>query len=185
MVESPQHRTSCLVRAKWPVLLQSLVSSRRTGYARSGVDLLLSIFDIFGLNFSAPPADFVVVALATLRPFRCDGLKSLKTRIENGIFFAAQIRACAAVNVDVAFAPLRPFKRFLLFFVVHFRVNFVPFSLFLLVGASHLRARCGLRAYRLRPSRTIPLLLKISFNSIAVERPPLSGAPIGTGRDKY
>ena len=172
------------MRAKWPVLLKSLVSSRRTGYSRSGVDLLLLVFDIFGLNFYAPAADFVVVALATLRPFGCDGLKSLKTRIENGIFFAAQIRACAAVNVDVAFAPLRPFKRFLLFFVVHFRVIFVPFSLFSLVGASHLCARCGLRAYRLRPSRTIPLLLKISFNSIAVERPPLSGAPIGTGREK-
>ena len=57
-----------------------------------------------------------MVALATLRPFRCDGLKSLKTRIENGIFFAAQIRACAAVFVDVDFATLRPFKRFSLFF---------------------------------------------------------------------
>ena len=172
------------MRAKWLVLLKSFVSCRRTGYSRRRALLLLLVFDIFGLNFYAPAADFVVVALSTLRPFRCDGLKSLKTRIENGIFFAAQIRACAAVNIDVAFAPLRPFKRFLLFFVAHFRLIFVPFSLFSLVGASHLCARCGLRAYRLRPSRTIPLLLKISFNSIAVERPPLSGAPIGTGREK-
>ena len=172
------------MRAKWLVLLKSFVSCRRTEYSRSGALLLLLIFDIFGLNFYAPAADFVVVALSTLRPFRCDGLKSLKTRIENGIFFAAQIRACAAVNIDVAFAPLRPFKRFQLFFVTQFRLIFVPFSLFSLVGASHLCARCGLRAYRLRPSRTIPLLLKISFNSIAVERPPLSGAPIGTGREK-
>ena len=168
------------MRAKWLVLLKSFVSCRRTGYTRSGVFLLLLIFDIFGLIFYAPAADFVVVALATLRPFRSDGLKSLKTRIENGIFFAAQIRACAAVIVDVAFAPLRPFKRFLLFFAIDFRVIFVSFSFFSLVGASHLCARCGLRAYRLRPSATIPLLLKISFNSIAVERPPLSGAPIGT-----
>ena len=146
---------------------------------------MLLIFDIFGLNFYAPAADFVVVALSTLRPFRCDGLKSLKTRIENGIFFAAQIRACAAVFVDVAFATLRPFKRFSLFFAVDFRQLFVSFSLFWRVGASCLCARCGLRRYRLRCSATVRLLLKISFNSHAVERPRWSGAWIGNGREKY
>ena len=173
------------MRAKWLVLLKSFVSCRRTHDSRSAVDLLLLIFDIFGLNFYAPAADFVVVALSTLRPFRCDGLKSLKTRIENGIFFAAQIRACAAVIVDVAFAPLRPFKRFSLFFAVDFRQLFVSFSLFWRVGASHLCARCGLRRYRLRPSATFRLLLKISFNSHTVERPRWSGASIGNGREKY
>ena len=173
------------MRAKWLVLLKSFVSCRRTGYSRSGALLLLLIFDIFGLNFYAPAADFVVVALSTLRPFRCDGLKSLKTRIENGIFFAAQIRACAAVFVDVAFATLRPFKRFSLFFAVDFRQLFVSFSLFWRVGASCLCARCGLRRYRLRCSATVRLLLKISFNSHAVERPRWSGAWIGNGRKKY
>jgi len=173
------------VRAKWLVLLKSFVSCRRTGYARRRALLLLLIFDIFGLNFYAPAADFVVVALSTLRPFRCDGLKSLKTRIENGIFFAAQIRACAAVFVDVDFAPLRPFKRFSLFFAVDFRQLFVSFSFFWRVDASCLCARCGLRRYRLRCSATVRLLLKISFNSHAVERPRWSRAWMGNGREKY
>ena len=173
------------MRAKWLVLLKSFVSCRRTGYARRRALLLLLVFDIFGLNFYAPAADFVAVALSTLRPFRCDGLKSLKTRIENGIFFAAQIRACAAVSVDVDFATLRPFKRFSLFFAVDFRQLFVSFSLFWRVGASCLCARCGLRRYRLRCSATVRLLLKISFNSHAVERPRWSGAWIGNGRKKY
>ena len=146
--------------------------------------MLLSVSDIFGLSFYAPAADFVVVALSTLRPFRCDGLKSLKTRIENGIFFAAQIRACAAVFVDVAFAPLRPLRDSP-FFPVDFRQLFVSFSWFWRVGASCLCARCGLRRYRLRCSATVRLLLQISFNSHAVERPRWSGAWIGNGRKKY
>ena len=147
--------------------------------------LLLSISAKLGLKFCAPAADFVVVALATLRPFRCDGLKSLKTRIENCIFFAAQIRACAAVFVDVAVVTLRPFKRFQLFSTVDFRNLFVSFSLFWRVGASCLCARCGLRRYRLRCSATVRLLLQISFNSHTVERPRWSGAWIGNGWQKY
>ena len=173
------------MRAKWLVLLKSFVSCRRTGYARRRVDLLLLVFDIFGLNFYAPAADFVVVALSTLRPFRCDGLKSLKTRIENGIFLAAQIRACAAVIVDVAAAPLRPFKRFSLFFPVDFRQLFVSFSWFWRVGASCLCARCGLRRYRLRHSATLYLLSRIPCDSYTVERPRWSGASIGNGRENY
>ena len=166
-------------------MLKSFVSSRRTEYCRSGVFLLLLIFDIFGLNFYAPAADFVVVALATLRPFRCDGLKSLKTRIENCIFFAAQIRACAAVFVDVAVVTLRPFKSFQLFSTVDFRNFFVSFSLFWRVGASCLCARCGLRRYRLRHSATLYLLSQISCDSYTVERPRWSGAWIENGREKY
>ena len=166
-------------------MLKSFVSSRRTDDYRRLADLLLSISDIFGLNFYAPAADFVVVALATLRRFRCDGLKSLKTRIENGIFFATQIRACAAMIVDVAFATMRSLKRFSLFFAVDFRQLFVSFSLFWRVGVSHLCARCGLRAYRLRHSATVPLLLTFSFNSHTVERPRWSGASIMTWGQKF
>ena len=43
---------------------------------RSGVDLLLLIFDFFGINFYAHAANFVVVAVVALRPFHCVGLKS-------------------------------------------------------------------------------------------------------------
>ena len=108
-----------------------------------------------------------------------------KTDIENGIFFESQIRACAAVFVDVAVVTLRPFKRFQLFSTVDFRNLFASFSLFWRVGASCLCARCGLRRYRLRHSQAKYLLSQISCDSYTVERPRWSGAGIENGREKY
>ena len=78
------------------------------------------------------------------------------------IFFALLIHACAADFVVGAFVTLRPFARFSLFSTRIFRLIFDSFSTFLEVGASHLLARCGLGAYRLRHSATVSLLLKLT-----------------------
>ena len=88
--------------------------------------------------------------------------KKLKNTMSKWYFFRAQIRACAAEIVDVDFVTLRPFARFSLFSTRIFRLIFDSFSTFLEVGASHLLARCGVRAYRLRPSATVSLLLKLT-----------------------
>ena len=166
-------------------MLKSFVSSGRTEYCRSGALLLLLFWHFFGINFCAQAADLVRVgSLSCTRNARSRHFHQ-KNTYRKLYFVAAQIRACAAVFVDVAFATLRPFKRFSLFFAVDFRQHFVSVSWFWRVGASCLCARCGLRRYRLRCSATVRLLLKISFNSHAVERPRWSGAWIGNGRKKY
>ena len=152
---------------------------------RSGVDLLLLFWHFFGINFCAQAADLVRVG--SLPCTRNAGSRHFhqKTHIENCIFFASQNRACAAVFVDVAVVPLRPFTSFQLFSTVDFRNFFVSFSLFWRVGASGLCARCGLRRYRLRHSATLYLLSQISCDSYTVERPRWSGAWIENGREKY
>ena len=95
---------------------------------------------------------------------------SSEKHISKIVFFAAQIRACAAVFVDVAVVTLRPFKSFQLFSTVDFRNFFVSFSFLWHVGASCLRARCGLRRYRLRHSQAKYLLSQIPCDSYTVER---------------
>ena len=166
-------------------MLKSLVSSRRKLEPRSGVDLLLLFWHFFGSNFCAPAADLVRVG--SLPCTRNAGSRHFhqKNTYRKWSFFAARIRACAAVFVDVAVVPLRPFKRIQLFSTVDFRNFFVSFSLFWRVGASCLCARCGLRRYRLRHSATLYLLSQISCDSYTVERPRWSGASIGNGREKY
>ena len=95
-----------------PTFVKISCSAAEGRVVRDPVFLLLSFSDIFGLVFYWPAAEFVVVALAPLRPFRHFAQKSLKTQCQNGIFVRAQIRACAAAIVDGAFVPLRPFARF-------------------------------------------------------------------------
>ena len=147
--------------------------------------MLLLFWHFFGINFCAQAADLVRVgSLACTRNARSSHFHQ-KNTYSKWYFFASQIRACAAVFVDVAVAPLRPFKRFQLFSTVDFRNFFVSFSLFWRVGASCLCARCGLRRYRLRHSATLYLLSRISCDSYTVERPRWSGAWIGNGREKY
>ena len=173
------------MRAKWPVLLKALVSSRRTGLCRSGALLLLLFWHFFGINFCAQAADLVRVgSLACTRNARSRHFHQ-KNTYRKWYFFASQNRACAAVFVDVAVVTLRPFKSFQLFSTVVFRNFFVSFSLFWRVGASSLCARCGFRRYRLRHSATLYLLSQISCDSYTVERPRWSGAWIENGREKY
>ena len=137
------------------------------------------------INFCAPAADLVRVgSLPCTRNARSHHFHQ-KNTYRKLYFFAAQIRACAAVFVEVAVVTLRPFKSFQLFSTVVFRNFFVSFSLFCRVGASSLCARCGLRRYRLRHSATLYLLSQISCDSYTVERPRWFGAWIGNGREKY
>ena len=167
-------------------MLKSLVSSRRTEYSHSGVDLLLLFWQFFGINFCAQAADLVRVgSLSCTRNARSRHIHQKNTYRKWYFFFASQIRACAAVFVDVAVVTLRPFKSFQLFATVDFRNFFVSFSLFWRVGASCLCARCGLRRYRLRHSQAKYLLSQIPCDSYTVERPRWSGAWIGNGREKY
>ena len=135
-------------------------------------------------NFCAQAADLVRVrSLSCTRNTRSRHFHQ-KNTYRKWYVFASQIRACAAVFVDVAVVTLRPFKRFQLFSTVVFWNFFVSFLVFWRVGAFGLCARCGLRRYRFSHSATIHSL-KISFNSYTVERPRWSGASIGNGREKY
>ena len=147
--------------------------------------MLLLFWHLLGINFCAPAADLVRVgSLPCTRNARSRHFHQ-KNTYRKLDFFASQIRACAAVFVKVAVAPLRPFKSFQPFLIVVFRNFFVSFSFFWRVGASCLCARCGLRRYRLRPSATLYLLSQISCDSYTVERPRWSGAWIENGREKY